>query len=397
MEEQNVVIEITDTEIRLLAGYVSNNKPNICYVASKSINGLISHGEINDYQTLTQILLSMKNVQDEKGEKIIKTDEVTLILPAIGLNIFQCEKTTKVVSPESIISSVDIQNVIEMINKEPTPPGTEVIEIVPDQFILDGNRITTVQPLNEKSDSLTLKAKVHTLPSRTVAEYKRVIENAKLSVRKFCLNSYAACELAKYTPGIPDNYILVDMGSEVSEISLIGNKSPFGTVAFHAGGQYIVKNIVEKFRIQPEEALDLLTNRGYSTRKLTFEPIIAEYIVDGETKSFTQNDLNKIISDYFRDDYFPGFKAAFETLLAGYDDVVKRLPIVFIGGFSMMIGFKDLAEKEFTNQQAIYFLAPSALGARSAQNTTCVGGLLIACSSKGALSDQKRKHNAFSR
>ena len=115
------------------------------------------------------------------------------------------------------------------------------------------------------------------------------------------------------------------MGSEISEISLIGNNSPFGTVAFGGGGSYIVKRIVDQFRIKPEDALDLLTNRGYSTRKLTFSPIIAEYIVDGETVSFTQNDLNKIIEDYFKEDYFPGFKAAFETLLAGYDDVVRNL------------------------------------------------------------------------
>ena len=209
MEEQNIVIEITDTEIRLLAGYVNNNKPHICYVSSKSIKGLISNGEIKDHSTLTSILLSMKNVTDQNGNKILTTDDVTVILPAIGLNIFQCEKTTKVVSVESIISSVDIQNVISLIEKEPTPQGTEVIEIVPDQFILDNNRISTVQPLGERSDEITLNAKVHTLPSRTVAEYKRVIENAHFTISRFCLNSYAACELGKYTQGIPDNYILV--------------------------------------------------------------------------------------------------------------------------------------------------------------------------------------------
>ena len=53
MEEQNVVIEITDTEIRMVVGYVNNNHPHISYMVTRPINGLISNGNINDFTTFT--------------------------------------------------------------------------------------------------------------------------------------------------------------------------------------------------------------------------------------------------------------------------------------------------------------------------------------------------------
>lgn len=397
MEQQNVIIEITDTEIRMIVGYVKDNHPRISYVATRPINGLISHGEINDLQTLSQIISSLREIRDENLKTKMVVNEVTVLLPALGLNIFENEKTSMVVSNDSVIDQIDIQNVLSQIQKEPVSVGNEVIDIVPDSFILDGGRISTIPPIGQKSNEITLKAKIHTLPTSVVSEYKHAIESAHLTVRRFCLSSYAVCELAKYTPGIPENYILVDMGAEVGDISLIGNHSPFGTVAFDGGGTYIVNKLVEQFGVTPEVGLRLLTNFGYSTRKLSFEPVI-EKVGEGENeKEITQSDLNNIIKDYFVNEYFPRFSAAFQSLMNDYPEQVKRFPIVFTGGFSKMIGFKKLAEEEFANHDSIHFLEPKVVGARSGQYSAVVGGLMIACAKKGALSEQKLKSKGILR
>lgn len=393
MEEQNVVIEITDTEIRMVVGFTKNNHPHISYMVTRPINGLISHGEINDFATLTSIVGSFKDIKDEnfRGKDVV--NDVTVILPALGLNIFEAEKTTNVVSNDNVIENIDISNVLELVRKEPVSNGSEVIDIVPDQFLMDGGRISTVPPIGQKSNQLTVKAKIHTLPTRVVSDYKRVIESAHISVKKFCLSSYATCELAKYTEGIPENYILVDMGAEVGEISLIGNHSPFGTVAFEGGGASIVNTLAEKYGVLPEQGLDLLTNYGYSNRKLSFEPVICKT----DLAEITQKDLNKIIKDYFEEEYFPKFMAAFNSLMEDYREDVKRLPLVFTGGFSKMIGFDELAKEKFANHESIHFLEPNIVGAHSAQYSVSVGGLMIACAHKGALSEQKNKSKGLLR
>ena len=74
-------IEISDTEVRLAVGYVTENKVNLIHVAQRPIIGLVSHGEIVDFQTLVSIIASMKYFTDETTKEKIAINDVTLVLP----------------------------------------------------------------------------------------------------------------------------------------------------------------------------------------------------------------------------------------------------------------------------------------------------------------------------
>lgn len=391
MNNQKVIIEITDTEIRLLVGYVDNNKTHISYIAQRPIKGLISRGRIVDPGTLSQIISSLREVKDPKVKNKYVIDEVTVILPPLGLEILEDTEMTRVVSNYSVIEQIDIENAVALVTKERIKPGFEIIDIVPDYFILEDGRRFTKPPLGEKSNTITLKAKIHTMPIDMVNDFKKVIESAHMSVGRFTLNSYAACELGKYLDNIPQNYILVDMGSEVCSVTLVGNDAPFSTVPFEAGGSFIINKLVENYKIDPETALDLLTNCGYSDRKLSFTPSLAKCEVQGEFRDFTQDDLNNVIKEYFSEEFFPRYDAAFATLCETYNDNVKHFPLVFMGGFSMMIGFEKIAKERFSTGDSILFMSPNTIGARTPQYAASVGGLYVSYANKGSLTEQRKK------
>ena len=84
MENYLSAIEISDTEVRLAVGYVTENKINLIHVAQRPILGLVSHGEIIDFQTLAQIINSMREFKDETTKEKITINEVTLVLPSLG-------------------------------------------------------------------------------------------------------------------------------------------------------------------------------------------------------------------------------------------------------------------------------------------------------------------------
>lgn len=389
MVEQKAVLEITDTEVRLLVGYVKDDIPHLVFSTARSVTGLIRNGEIVDYKTLTEIIGSLRDIRDESNKEKIGVNQVTVILPAVGLNVYESDSSSHVVGEDNVIQEVDITNVVSLISKESIPTNNDIIDIIPDKFTLDGGVTTSFPPIGKVSKEIALHAKIHTLPSKTVAEYKKVIENAHFSIERFCLNSYAAAELGKFTQGIPASYILVDMGSDVCGITLVGNNSPIGTTTFPGGGKFIINKLIEAYHIEQDEGLDLLTNFGYSTRELSFEPAIFRKEIDHQEVEITQGELNEIIKNYFANEFFPAFDVAFDSFLSRFSDPIKKLPIVFTGGFSMMIGFKELADKKFVNNKPLNFLAPTCLGARTAQMTVSVGGLMIACSKKGAYSEQK--------
>ena len=397
MENYISSLEISDTEIRLAVGYVTENKIILIHVSQLPIIGLVSHGEIIDFQTLSSIISSMKEFKDETTKEKLTINEVTLVLPSFGLNVFQSSKTTNIVSPFLQIATIDIENVVSLVQKEPIPAGSEIVDIIPDSFVLEKGRSFINPPIGEKSNNITIKAKIHTLPARIVKDYKRVVEKAGIRVRRMCVNSYSICELAKYSKDIPTSFILVDIGADITNVTLIGNSSPFETVSFMTGAAALIDKVGEKFGLPYTDALELIAKYGLDERPLSYKPVIATTFVNGIE---TQNDpesLNEIIKNFFRDEYFGKFDVAFDTLMKGYPEHVRNLPIVFAGGLTKMFGFDGLVKEKFISNTSIHYLEPHCIGARDTSYSAIIGAIFASSKYKGSLSDTRQKSNQLER
>ena len=397
MENYIIALEISDTEIRLAVGYVTENKINLIHVAKRPIIGLVSHGEIIDFQTLSSIISSMKDFKDETTKEKITINEVSLVLPSIGLNVFQSSKTTNVVSPYSLIAQIDIENVVSLVQKEAIPNGSEIVDIIPDSFVLEKGRSFINPPINEKSNNITIKAKIHTLPARIVSDYKRVVEKSGMKVRRLCVNSYAICELAKYSENIPQSFILVDIGADITNITLIGNSAPFETVSFMCGAAELINKVGEKFGLSYSDAIDLISKYGLDERPLTYKPVIATTFVNGLETQHDPESLNVIIKEFFFEEYFGKFDVAFDTLMKGYPDNVRNLPIVFAGGLTKMFGFDGLVKEKFKSNTSIHSLEPTCIGARDTSYSAIIGAIFASSKYKGSLSDTRLKSNQLER
>ena len=398
MEKYISAIEISDTQIRLAVGYInSENKLHLVHVSERPIHGLVSNGDILDYQTLSSIVASMKEFKDEVSKEKITINEAVVVLPSIGLNVFQSSKTSNVVSPYSIIAQIDIENVVFLVQKETIPGGSEIVDIIPDQFVLEKGRSFINPPINEKSDSITIKAKIHTLPAHIINDYKRVFDGARIKVHKMCVNSYALAELAKNCDDIPESYILVDIGADVSNVSLVGNTSVYETVSFMSGSSHLINKIGAKFGLSFDESLELLRKYGLDERELTYRPVIATSFVDGLETHHDPESLNKIIKEFFEEEYLVKFDVAYETLMKGYQDNVRNLPVVFTGGLTKMFGFEGIVKNKFVNNASIHYLEPKCIGARDSSYSALIGAMYASWKYKGALSDTRAKANQISR
>lgn len=397
MENYISVLEISDTKVRLAVGYFKDNKVNLIHVNERPIHGLVNHGEIVDFQTLSSIILSMKEFKDETTKEKITIKEVTLVLPSYGLNIYQSTKATNVVSPYSLIATIDIENVVSLVQKEAIPSGNEIVDIIPDSFILEKGRSFINPPINERSSNVTIKAKIHTLPSRIVNDYRRVVESARLIVHRMCVSSYSICELARYDAEIPQSYILADIGAQITNVSLIGNCTPFETVSFMCGAADLIKKIGDKFGLAYDDALELLRRYGLDERPLTFKPVIATSFVGGLETENDPESLNQIIKSFFYEEYFGKFDTAFNTLMRGYPDSVRNLPIVFTGGLTKMFGFEGLAKEKFESNASIHYLEPKCIGARDTSYSALIGGIVASSHYRGTLSDIRIKTNQLQR
>jgi cell division ATPase FtsA len=212
-----------------------------------------------------------------------------------------------------------------------------------------------------------------------------------------CVNSYAICELGKYDEEIPQSYILADFGADVSNVSLVGNSAVFETISYLSGGNDLIQKISNKLGLSYDESLELIRKYGLDERPLTYKPTIATSFVNGIETRHDPESLNEIIKEFFNDEFFVKFDAAYETLMKGYPDNIRNLPIVFTGGFTRMIGFDGLAKEKFVNNASIHYLEPSCIGARNTSFCAVIGAIYASSKYKGSLSDTRLKASTIQR
>lgn len=384
--KQYAVIEITNTVARLVVGNVLDNNPVIVYSTERPIEGLVTRGEIADFNGLVDVLANMRKISDEALRLRLTISEASVIVPPLGLEIFQTDKTTNVVSPTSIIEAIDIQNVLSLVQKERVTSGSEIVDIIPDFFVLEQTGTFVEPPIGQKSNTLSLRAKVHSMPSRVIDDYKRVVESAGIHVRRLMVSSYATMEYLKSAKLSPNNYLIMDMGAGSTTLSLVGGNCLFNSNVILLGGNDLSLQIADEFDIDPLKATELMELYGISDRELSFDPIISSGISDKSV-----SDLNRVIEEFFREFYFKQLDVGLATLLTGYSKRVAQLPIIVTGGFSKLKGVQKLLQEKFKENESVTFISPHVVGARNPKYCASLGALVVSTHYKGTLSDQRAR------
>lgn len=374
MNSRTAIIEITSREIKVLVGYFLNKQPLIIYAFRKPINGIVERGKIINLPLLVQELKALKEIKDATAKIVLEIENAIVILPALGLEIYESEKTTEVTSPSDIIEQLDISNAVNLIRKEGIAKGQTIVDIIPNYFELDNKKRFVSRPIGEKSISLTLSARVHALPFSVFEPFKKAFAEAELNVVRYFVAPHAASYFYNFNKLTPANYFLVDLGAQLSTVSLIGNEMIYSSTFFNKGGEDLTNLIAEELNLPFDEAEKIKRRYGYEHRDLTFYPTIAKSVVADLEKEYTTNHLNVIVKR-FLDDYIISLKQAINVLMKEHDEKYLRLPLVLGGGFSRLNYLKDIFEQNFPEND-IYLHVPKTIGARHQTFTNVLGALI---------------------
>ena len=396
MESRVAIIEISNTFVRVIIGGSVDGEPVIIQKVERPISGFISRGEILDEQKIVSVLSELKSIEDEKTHLIYDLSDVTLVIPPVGLEIYESDKTTLVVSQSSIIEKLDISNVISLVQKEPIESDKVIVDVIPDYFKLEGERYSIEPPIGETSNSVYVHAKVHVMLRKYADTYRRLVESAGMRVRRICVSPFALSTFAR-KQGVSKDYLLVDMGAQITNITLVGNHAPIITTHILVGGNDLSFAIAEKFNCTEEEANKLKETYGRIEHQLAFKPVLHTSVnPDGGKTEYYPEDLEHTIDAFFRDNYFKQIDNALMTMLKDYPPEVLKLPLVIAGGFSKLKGMEKLVKEKYAEQEII-FLDSNVIGIRHPKYLPLVGGLMCATHYKGALSDQRNKVNHIER
>lgn len=193
--------EVTSDSIRLVLGYEEDRAPVLLYKSEMAIPDIISGGVVKEEDALVAALSKFHKIVDDHVKLDLTITTVNVVLPSIGFLAFRGAKTTNTVSPS--VTAVDVSNVISLLQKEAVKDGYSVIDIIPQEFILDDGRRFYEPPIGETSldpDGERLRARAaergrerlpnllpeSRLPHRARRRVEPIAKGSPSSARRIC-------------------------------------------------------------------------------------------------------------------------------------------------------------------------------------------------------------------
>ena len=376
MEKPIAAIELGSKKLKLVVGYEIDGKVYVLYTLVKPYGHAIEAGAFVDPNKVSQTIESVREFTDPSAKLKLNITDVLLCIPPYGLGIYQTRQVTTVVTEDSKISNLDIKNIYALIRNSAYPLNDKaLVDVIPESFTLDHGRIFARPPLGESSSTLTVSAKVQTLPKLLVDNYQNVLSNGGMISRRNVIAPLAATELIASYGDLPNNYILVDIGSSVTTVSFIGNNALYGSTYFSWGGDNITEKIIESFNINEADAEKYKMMYGIDNREMNFKaPICTTDDGTGHEVHHMNDELNAIIKGEL--DIFVNYlNDAVNEVVSQHDKSYRNFPMLLVGGGAELTGLVNYITPKVLSE-TVQVVSSRTLGARNPTFFNCLGMIL---------------------
>ena len=376
MEKPIAAIELGSKKLKLVVGYEIDGKVYVLYTLVKPYGHAIEAGAFVDPNKVSQTIESVREFTDPSAKLKLNITDVLLCIPPYGLGIYQTRQVTTVVTEDSKISNLDIKNIYALIRNSAYPLNDKaLVDVIPESFTLDHGRIFARPPLGESSSTLTVSAKVQTLPKLLVDNYQNVLSNGGMISRRNVIAPLAATELIASYGDLPSNYILVDIGSSITTVSFIGNNALYGSTYFSWGGDNITEKIIESFNINEADAEKYKMMYGIDNREMNFKaPICTTDDGTGHEVHHMNDELNAIIKGEL--DIFVNYlNDAVNEVVSQHDKSYRNFPMLLVGGGAELTGLVNYITPKVLSE-TVQVVSSRTLGARNPTFFNCLGMIL---------------------
>ena len=334
MEEHYYVsIDIGSSSVKTIVGEKFHNGINVIGTGQTYTSG-IKNGLIDDFDIAKQAIKdTIKKASIASGVDI---KEVFLKLPIIGTEVYDEENEIDFYE-DTEISGSHIETVLEGIRQKNDVPDTEVIDVFPIRFIVDGD--------NEVSD-----------PKELIARHSLKVEAGVIAIHKSilinmikCVESCGVDVLDVYSDAYNYGSILsatekelgacvIDIGEDLTQIAFYERGELVDADSIELAGRDITDDIAEEL------------NTTYET---------------AEKIKHTQKDLSAVIERTVQDI----FDEVFDVLV---DLGLTKVNGGFIvtGGSSNLLGIKELLSTMVNEKIRIH--TPSQMGIRKPEFTSAI-------------------------
>lgn len=360
-----VSLDIGTSKVRVMIGEINNGSINIIGVGQSHSEG-IKKGVIVDIdQTVHAIREAVDHAERMVGVSI---EEVYVGITGNHIELHETQGVVAVSSEDREIREEDIQRVIQAAKVVAIPPDREIIEVVPKEYIVDGQG-SIKDPRGMIGVRLEMEGTIVTGLKTVVHNIVRCAQRTNLRVAGIFLQPLAASTVALSKDDKNMGVVLVDIGAGSSTIGVFEQGKLAATTVIGIGGDHITSDISLGLRTHTDVADRVKTKNGCALIDEASEDVKFKVnrIGSDVEKQFTQVDLANIIepraAEIFQLVEDAVYKLGFRDEIAG--------GYVLTGGTVAMPGMLELAKEEL--DAPVRIAIPDYIGVRDPAYTTGVG------------------------
>ncbi|MCM3003860.1 cell division protein FtsA [Priestia koreensis] len=359
-----VSLDIGTSSVKVIIGEMTNDSLNIIGVGNVKSQGL-KKGSIVDIDETVQ---SIKKAV-EQAERMVGI-QINRVVVGVGGNHVQlqhCHGVVAVSSDNREIANEDVQRVIDAAQVMSIPPDREIIDVIPQQFIVDGLEGIT-DPRGMLGVRLEMEGTIITGSKTVLHNLLRCVERAGLEITDICLQPLAAGSIALSTDEKNLGVALVDVGGGSTTIAVYDQGYLVGTTVLPIGGESITKDLSIGLRTTTEDAEKIKIKHGHAFYDHASEEEVFSVPIIGsdQHQQFSQLEISDIIEARLEEILE---MVSHELQRLGYSDLPGGY--VLTGGMVSMPGILELSHVVFKNNVRI--AVPDYIGVREPNYTTGVG------------------------
>ena len=291
-----VGLDIGTTKIACFIGRKNeHNKIEIISMGKSESLGVM-HGVVANIEKTVQSITAAVNAAQvcNEGSLIIKNVYVGIA----GQHIKSIQHRGMITKRDntSEISQEDIDFFVDDMHKMVMPPGEEIIDVIPQEYIVDGSP-EIKDPIGMAGVRLEANFHIITGQINNVMNIKKCIERANLNVRDIILEPIASADAVLSDEEKEAGIVLVDIGGGTTDIAIFQDGIIRHTAVIPFGGNVITNDIKEGCKIlsRHAEALKIKYGSASASENKENEVVCIPGLRGREPKEITLKNLSSII------------------------------------------------------------------------------------------------------
>jgi cell division protein FtsA len=292
------------------------------------------------------------------------------------------------------ITVEDVERAIESASAMQLPAGWEIIDRVPQEFIIDGQD-GIIEPIGMTGARLESRVHIISSPSAGRQNVVKAIHNSGLEIEKMMLEPLAAAEAVLTDDDKEYGSALVNMGAEVTSLMIFGRGAVQHTAVFPFGGMHFTKDIAHGLRVSIPEAEKIKQRFGCIASFLMDEDERQEIIeIMPVGRSETRGLSKEILCDIMQPRAIELLHLVAHEIIDAHGQISSG--VILTGGSAMIRGTVEIAEQVFDAPTRVGFPDKRRFG--GLVDEVQKSGWSVACGlALSSMRSQMRGHSAGAR